>query len=333
MKVINDLDKKQEQYNLKITDVLSSIVNSPSNVSSQILSFLHAEEESLIASQNHFNHVKKVINEYPYNAQRIRMELANQKAIEQTTHQLETIKRQEDEIKAREAKRQSEFNKVIQTQKERHEMIKAEQHVTGQCLEVFDYSIRKLNDMLHGLENDACANVSFNFPVYPTIYKSDLIYEGIITNGSNCISLGTNAGWQFNIAASQQSITTNHTGIFGRYGVYHPGGLKISCTSEIGESGVSIQPTESYSDYLAIESLGNRFYLPPETNLPDEIYYGLYVSSNLEAFDISVNITNRTVNTQRINFTNYKSGVDECLRMFINSQYDRFPLVSKTNVP
>ena len=162
------------------------------------------------------------------------------------------------DIQTQEQARSNAVQAQIDAEQEKEKQEKDEQAylskqktLAGKILPIFDYTVSELNAMLTQIAIQAQMKIYSDFPsTIPTIYSSSMVSNGIIVDGTNFISIGTNSAWHFQISTVvTPEISEGFNGPApGPYHAYSDEQrrryivLNITSEGTNGESSISVKP-------------------------------------------------------------------------------------------
>lgn len=132
----------------------------------------------------------------------VRAERDRELAIQENQAKQEKLQQELNNIQAQQDAAKQAVEDAEQKREAEKELFDKEKMLSSPALPVFDYTIRKLYEILDGVSKGSGWTISSDFPgQIPTLYASALASNGIVTNGTNYLTLGTNSAWNFEISA------------------------------------------------------------------------------------------------------------------------------------
>jgi len=102
----------------------------------------------------------------------LRADRTNRQALDELSRKQAEILKEREEIQSKEAQKQADNQNRMEEEKSRQQSLKIEQHLIGQCVEIFDYAIKKLHEILISLSRDSGDKLTYDFRDISTAYNS-----------------------------------------------------------------------------------------------------------------------------------------------------------------
>ncbi len=249
-----------------------------------------AENENTMLNQEH-----EILDQTTTDFLELRKKYKNELDQQDVKKRLAAIANEIEQVQAQLSQRQNDQAAKLAQEQQTRRQIDQSRKLTKKCSPIFDYTIARLSTVLAGIASQTGEKRQTDFSGNsPTIYGSRLISEGLFTEETNFISIGTNAAWRFNF-----SIATNfpqERGVLTRRSV----GLCISCETTNGT-------TSCLWIYPAV---------PFRTNNVKRVRIDLNVTNGLSMSETNTDPTN---------------AINEALDKLIFTQDQIFSLPLKTN--
>lgn len=250
----------------------------------------------------------------------------NQKQQEARQRDIEDIQKQRAEEEAKKRAEQA----VKDQQWADEELEKSKKILARQILPMFDYAIQELNKLVADAAKEAGQKPFTDFSGdTPTIYASALVKDGLIVNGTNTISVGTNenSAWNFKVSTSvgplhanpdfpPSWLTVDNSYIKPRISIQFREpyvSINIASQNTNAESILTITPYREWNSDMGTE--------PAPT--ADRPFYS--------QISIKLNVPNGLNIDELQPSENYKTAIDKALKRFIGAQDQQFPLNMNTN--
>ena len=233
----------------------------------------------------------------------LRQERENELAIRENQSNQAVIQQKLDAIN-------NEKTQPERQRKAEQAMLQTERFAATNILPVYDYVINDLVKTIDQVARDAGENISSDFrSEAPTIFASNLEREGIIINGKNTISLGTNSVWSFEISTVTKDFSDRKPipEDFSH--------ISIVCRTTNGNSILTITPK--------IKNRGRIFYHPNDILIDENVV--------IERIAIKLNVPNGFNMNEDRDTANYMGEVELAVRRLIEAQDQLCPLTLRTN--
>jgi hypothetical protein len=285
---------------------LRNVISTNSGIPSPVrLAMLDTEQGENSEQQKKLTQNYKVITDSVVGLQSLRSDRTYNQRMRELQKQQAEIQHARAEIQAQENQQQAEIQSKKDEEQARIDLSKKEQHLTKQCLDIFDYTIQRLYEMLVALSKDTGYKISFDFQGIPNIHNSNLVADGKIVSGTNIVSLGTNSEWTFLISTTSQLPSNRYDELMG-YHFKEFVSLNITSGTRQSPSMLIIKP-----------------FVQAKEEVPDEF----------DQFTIQRIIQNEPQSNNRYLFSGYQTNIDEVLRGLLESLDDKYPLTIQTNTP
>jgi hypothetical protein len=286
------------------------------------LAFLNREQQEAIQEEKEIQNRHEIKNVEAVNLNSIRMErdgeLSENAALNENQKKQAAIQQQIDDINNAQRAQENAISEQENKKKTAYQLLLLQKGFSKPILPIFDYVINGRDKILTEVGNSE--KKYSDFPgTAASIYASNLEKDGVVTNGRNSISLGTNAAWNFEISTALVPIDDE-----GRFQLDNSApvfaSLKIVSRTTNGESVLIVTPT--YQNNALIGVISRRRIIPHRTLT--NVISQLLVSS----VEVKLTVPNG-LNVDENNSTNYTEAVDRAIRHLIAAQDQQCPLMPK----
>jgi hypothetical protein len=277
------------------------------------LAVLTAKKEATIREGSQLQKSHEIIDAETVDLKSLRTDRDYRIALYSNQTQQAEIQKRIDDIQAEQERKQNEEKSRIQNDQERSQSNKDQ---SSQILPVFDYTIGTLNKMLGSVAKEAGEKRYSDIEgSNPAIYASDLVSNGIIVDGKNFISIGTNSAWRFEIS----TVITQ-----GGRRALHPvprvipqdfASLNIICHTTNGNSTLNITPIRP--------PLGNQGQIRSIASILFD-----HISINLNVPNVPDGLVALNFNAQPP-YANYTNEISQAIQHLIEAQDKQSPLITK----
>ena len=277
-------------------DALKDAMATATNQNDLPLVAAYADREMLMQERDNISKSYTVINDDDKTPKDLEAELEHDLELKTnqdllTSNQLEINKinqKKEDERQASLAAKDKSDLERWQNQTDQA-LLELKKNISEELEPTFNHVVTRLNNSLKSLSKSSGFQIKTDIGDEPNFYNSNFIQNGIISESTNFISLGTNSAWQFEISVKTSEITSQLSrsidGMEIFFTRHYYAKIEIKSFSKDGESLLSITPTniwDSNSGPVGLMGIrGIRKY--PNVSIKLIVPDGVNIDANLPA--------------------------------------------------